>query len=150
MDVAGFWIAIAAIVVAVIWTRSRSEQLKHETIRRIVDKTGQIDEEQLRKLFQYRDEGQKDVWAHLPDPGFGYRALRILGVLILFAAAGLAAFAGIMIAVAPHIAGFPDVADIWPVFPVSIGLAIFGCGLFYSSRFLPKPLPEGSTRGDRG
>jgi len=146
MDAAGFWIAIAMIVVAVIWTRSRSEQLKHETIRRIVDKTGQIDEEQLRKLFQYRDQGQKDVWAHLPDPGLGYRALRVLGVLTLFGAAGLAAFAGVMLALADSVSAFPDKSDLWLVFPIAIGLAIFGCGLFYCSRFLPKPLPEGGTR----
>jgi hypothetical protein len=153
MYATGFWIAIAAVVVAVIWTRSRSEQLKHETIRQIIDKTGQIDEEQLRKLFQYRDEGRIDVWAHLPDPGFGYRALRILGVLTLFAAAGLAAFAGIMIGGSQLHEDFEEFRrfadDLWPAFPSAIALAIFGCGIFYCSRFLPRPSANGSARNDR-
>ena len=152
MDAAAFWIAIALIIVALILVRSRSEQLKHETIRRIVEKTGQVDEEQLRKLFQTHNHGQNHSWAQVPEPGYGYRALRILGVLTLVAAASLAAFAGVMITTAPSLGGAEGVRfadDLWPLFPLAVGIAIFGCGLFYCSRFLPKPLPGVSARDDR-
>src|SRR5688500_15427186 len=40
----GFWIFIAAIIVAGIWSKSRREAEKHETLRRMVEKTGTIDE----------------------------------------------------------------------------------------------------------
>ncbi len=145
---AGFWLAVAAMIVAVVWSRSRREQMKHETLRRIVEKTGQVDEEQLKALFQ---PPATDSWLRQsePSPGAGYRALRILGVLTVVFAVGLAAFAGLMLVFAARFADFPDELDLWPVFPIAIGIAIFGCGLFYCSRFLPKPLPEGSARNDR-
>ena len=150
MGAAGFWIAIAAMFIASGWFRSRREEMKHETIRRIVEKGGQIDEEQLKALLQPpTPDWSHNAWMRVPAPGGGYRALRILGALTLFAAAGLAAFAGIMVAIAARVAVFLDVSDLWPVFPVAIGLAIFGCGLFFCSRFLPKPLPDGSARNDR-
>lgn len=150
MDVAGFWLAIAAIVVAVIWTRSRREQMKHETIRQIIEKTGQVDDEQLRKVLESPDQGRNGSWVHWPEPGYGYRALRILGLLTIFAAAGVAAATAIMIAISPISEEFSGIADdLWAVFPAAIGIAIFGCGLFYCSRFLPRPSANGSALNDR-
>ena len=49
---AGFWIFIAAIVVAGIWKDARAKAEKHETLRRIVEKTGTVNEAQLKELFQ--------------------------------------------------------------------------------------------------
>jgi hypothetical protein len=146
---AGFWIAVAAIVVAVIWYRSRSEQMKHETMRQIVEKTGQVDDVQLRKLLDSPDPGRNGSGIRWPEPGYGYRALRILGVLTLFAAAAIAAFTGVMAAVFSLSGGIEDPDDLAMVFAVAIGIAIIGCGLFFCSRFLPKPLPNGSARNDR-
>ena len=147
---AGFWLAVAAMIVAVVWSRSRREQMKHETLRKIVEKTGQVDEEQLKALLQPpTPDWSHHAWGRVPEPGGGYRALRILGVLTCFFAVGLSVFAGLMLALAERFADFPEELDLWPVFPIAIGIAIFGCGLFYCSRFLPKPQPEASGRSDR-
>ena len=47
----GFWIFMAAIVVAGIWKEQREKAEKHETLRRIVEKTGTLDEAKLKELF---------------------------------------------------------------------------------------------------
>jgi len=138
MGAAAFWIALAAVLIASGWFRSRKEQMKHETIRRIVEKSGRIDEEQLKALFQ----PPAPDWPE-PQPGAGYRALWIIGVLVIFFAAGLAAFAGIGLAI------LGEEAELQPVFAIAGGIAIFGSGLIFCSRFLPKPRPEGSGRNDR-
>lgn len=59
---AAFWIMIAAIVVAGDWLRARREALKHETLRLIIEKTGHVDEAQLKALFQPPTPG----WLHEP------------------------------------------------------------------------------------
>jgi hypothetical protein len=137
---AAFWIAL--VVIAIMWTRLRREQMKHETIRQIVEKTGQVDEQQLKELLT----PMAPDWTHEPAPGAGYRTLRILGVLVVVGAVSLVTFAGIMFAFATRLA---EEADLGPVFAIAIAIAIFGGGLFFCSRFLPKPLPEKSARDDR-
>jgi hypothetical protein len=157
MGAGAFWIALAAVVIAGGWFRSRREQMKHETIRHIVEKSGQVDEQQLKELLQPpATDWSNHPWARLPEPGGGYRALRILGALVVFAAAGLAAFVGIVFAFAqsdfaPR-AGLSigDLEELLLAFPIAIGFAIFGCGLFYCSRYLPKPQANGRTRNDPG
>ena len=47
----GFWIFVAACVVSSDWKDSRIQAQKHETLRRIVDKTGAIDEAKMKELF---------------------------------------------------------------------------------------------------
>jgi membrane protein implicated in regulation of membrane protease activity len=121
-----FWIAIVAIVIANNYFRARRESEKHETLRRIVDKTGQVDEARMQELFG----PVKAAWSP-PRAGGGYRALRILGTLVVFTAAGLAVFFAIMLQ-------RPD-ADAEVGLAISCLIAFVGAGLFVASRFAQPP-----------
>jgi hypothetical protein len=81
----GFWIFLAAIIVVLSWSESRREAEKHETLRRIIEKTGEIDEARLKELF--RPASRRGI----KPPGEGYRALRVLGTIVMFTAVGIAA-----------------------------------------------------------
>jgi hypothetical protein len=85
----GFWIVIAAFVVAGAWTKVRREAEKHETLRRIVEKTGSIDETKLKELFS-------EPSPEPTKPGTGYRVLRITGTIVMFLG-GLPALFGIAV-----------------------------------------------------
>jgi hypothetical protein len=135
---AAFWIALGAIIIAGGYFRLRSEATKHETLRRIVEKTGQVDETQFKTLFV----PPPSPWLP-PGPGpvgGGYRALRLFGTLVMFIAVGLAIFFTIFAQTG---------AQRWNA--VLIGYAsasvvlLFGAGLFFCSRFLAKPPIAGSA-----
>jgi hypothetical protein len=135
---AAFWIALAVVIIAGAYFRSLKEATKHETLRRIVEKTGQVDERQFKALF----EPPPSVWlAPRPRPvGRGYRVLRILGTLLMFIAAGLAVFFTIFAQTG---------TQHWNA--VLIGYAgaglilLLGAGLFFCSRFMPAPHVAGGT-----
>ena len=116
---AAFWIALAAVLVAGGWWKSRSEAQKHETIRRIIEKTGQVDESKLKELFEpplpdwvrgrieiikeiaktqpMSDAKIRELLQPPPAPwtdgtmgrGDSYRALRGIGAVIMFIAVGI-------------------------------------------------------------
>jgi hypothetical protein len=122
----GFWIFIGAIIVASIWSRARQRAEKHETLRRIVEKTGTIDEANLRVLFK---EGSSEQG----KPGAQYRALRIWGTIIMFIGAGFAMCLSIPIAFGNHVErGFGGLG-------IAVGIVILGLGVFFSSRFAEPP-----------
>jgi hypothetical protein len=131
----GFWIFIAALVVAGIWSDSRKKAEKHETLRRIVEKTGTIDEAKLQELFA---EPASEAY----KPGGGYRTLRIAGTIVRFigaailtlflVAAGLAFLFGRM-------DEFSNIDALFAVFAIPAGIAMAGYVLFFSSRFAEPP-----------
>ncbi len=121
----GFWIFLASIIVAGIWEKSRREAERHETLRRIVEKTGMIDEAKLKELFS----------AAPPEeikPGSGYRTLRITGTIIMFLGAGLAIIFATMGLVLREREAFAAVA-------IAFCTALVGLGVFFSSRFAEPP-----------
>jgi len=121
----GFWIFVAALIVGGMWKESRQQAEKHETLRRIVEKTGTIDEAKLKELFRPAEEQSY--------PGLSYRALRVAGTIIMFAGAGLAAFFLI-----PKL--FLSPIEWWyGGFSIAVGVAILGLGVFFSSRFAEPP-----------
>jgi hypothetical protein len=131
----GFWIFIAAMVVSSAWAKSRREAEKHETLRRIVEKTGVIDEAKLKELFTEPPPEQT-------KPGYGYRALRIVGTVVLFVGAGLATFILIAVLLAKMFGAtrmLDDVTGLTAMLGVSAGIAMLGLGLFLSSRFAEPP-----------
>lgn len=140
MGAAAFWIALAAVIIASGWFRSRSEAQKHETLRRIIEKTGHVDEMQMRALFQPPAPHIPDhVWGRPPAPGSGYRTLRVLGSIVLFVAIGLATlFTVLMLAGGARRDAIIGCA-------VASLVALFGAGLFFSSRFLARPPPSGQS-----
>jgi hypothetical protein len=131
----GFWIFIAAMVIASTWQKSREKAEKHETLRRIVEKTGTIDEAKLKELFSEAPAAQS-------KPGYGYRFARVVGTIIMFIGAGIAAFylifAGLgMVFGATRM--FDHIFDLVAALAVSAGIAILGLGIFFSSRFCEPP-----------
>jgi hypothetical protein len=134
MGAAAFWISLAALLIAAMYFRSRSEAIKHQTLRQIVEKTGQVDERQLKALF----EPPPNAFTRVPPPGGGYRAMRIFGLLLLFIAVGLCIFFTIF--------GWSGTQH-WNVAAIGYGaasiVALLGAGLSLAARFLPRPLADG-------
>ena len=128
----GFWIFIAAIIVASTWSSSRREAEKHETLRRILEKTGRIDEEKLKELFKAEPAEQR-------KPGAGYRALRIAGTIIMFIGAvpailGTAGLLSESFGVPP-----PPPDFVVGALLIAAGITVVGLGVFFSSRFAEPP-----------
>jgi membrane protein implicated in regulation of membrane protease activity len=122
----GLWIFLAAIIVASIWSGARQRAEKHETLRRIVEKTGTVDEARLRELFREDPDGEG-------QPGSGYRFLRISGTITMFVGAAIALFSLI-----PLLFGRP-VEWRFGGLAVAAGVAVVGLGIFFSSRFAEPP-----------
>jgi hypothetical protein len=85
MEVVAFWVAVAAVLVAGGWVKSRSEAQKHATLRTIIEKTGTVDEEQLRVLLG-------SSGAHPAAAGDIHAFLRVIGTIAMCVAAGLILF----------------------------------------------------------
>jgi hypothetical protein len=140
MDIgaAAFWFFVAAAVVGGIWKKKHSEALRHETVRLLIEKGQKIDEAQMKELLN--PTPTPSPWT-MPQPknevGKAYWSLRVFGTIILFIAVGL----GIMCLWRGLMLGFHDmsVVDIGTGVPM---VAVIGAGLFFSSRFVPKPPAE--------
>jgi hypothetical protein len=131
----GFWIFIAAIVVAGIWKETREKAEKHETLRRIVEKTGTLDEAKLKELFS--EPASKES-----KPGSGYRAARVAGTIVLFAGGAMATFILIALALAKVFGAtrlLDDITGLTAMLGISAGIAMLGVGIFLSSRFCEPP-----------
>jgi hypothetical protein len=136
-----FWGAIAAIVIATSLFNARRETEKHETLRRIIEKTGQIDEARLKELFSPSPGPFAGLSCPRGKPGGGYRGLRVAGTLVMFIGAGLAAF---FLIVAKAAAVRMDIALIG-LASASV-IAIVGVGLFFASRFAEPPPNKSSDQ----
>ena len=149
MGVVAFWIALAAVLIAGSWFKSRTEAQKHETVRRIVEKTGQVDEEKLRDLIvgpkHSFDLAAWQAWRRADaaaNAGAGYTVLRVFGTVAMFVGVGMAVCFGILWG-----------ADVGLREQAFIGLAIapvvaaVGAGLFFASRFADPPPRLGKDGG---
>ncbi len=175
MGAAAFWIALAAVLITGGWWKSRSEAMKHETIRRIIERTGEVDEVKLKALFEppvnpwvsARVEMLREIlakgdrvdgavvkellqpppspWADQSQQGDGYKALRIIGTITLFIALGLLICFSVL-----YQGNAEQQADAFIGFGVASVIAVAGAGLFYASRFCDLPTPKGpAPKGDR-
>jgi hypothetical protein len=136
LDIGGaaFWIFIAVAVWASAWEKSRRNAEKHETLRRIIDKTGMVDEAKLKELFAAPPASE--WWKSPPSPpGSGYRALRIIGTIIM----GIGAALAILFAILSRFGavGDPHAATIGV--SVAFAIAMLGLAFFLSSRFAQPP-----------
>ena len=75
----GFWIFIAAVVVAGIWNDARKKEIQQETLRRIIESGKEIDAAMLDKVV-----------AAGRDDSSGDQDLKASGIIMLFIAPGLA------------------------------------------------------------
>lgn len=130
-----FWLFIAAMVVAGTWEKIRKNAEKHETLRRIIEKTGTVDEARLKELFSAPATSD---WTSSPS-GSGYRALRI-GGLIVMGVGGAVALACLLMG------QFQVMPRVDSVRGGSIGgaIAFIGLALFFSSRYAEPPSGRGN------
>lgn len=142
LDIAGaaFWIFIAVVVAASTWEKARRNAEKHETLRRIIEKTGVIDEARLKELFA--PPPVSESWKS--PPGSGYRALRVTGSIFSGIGAAIAIFAVLI-----GQFGAPSKQSGW-VIGLSMGVAIafVGLAIFLASRYASPP-PDLKNDRDR-
>ena len=136
MGAVAFWIALAAVLVAGAWAKTRREALRHETMRKLIEKNGTIDEAQVRALFYPPTPplppGATPWWALPRPPGDGYTALRVFGTIAISVAIGLVVFFTPLW----FSAGEEDA-----IVGVGIGVVALalGIGLFLASQFTEPP-----------
>ncbi len=139
----GFWIFLTAVVVASIWKKKHVEAMRHETVRLMIEKNQRVDDSQLAKILN-PDPPKPPEWMGLQSkpgrPGDAYRALRIIGTLLLFVALGLlivAVWRGMILGMAEE-----SVLGIATGIPI---IAMLGAGFFAASRYVA--LPPDENRG---
>jgi len=110
----GFWLFIAAIVVAGIWSVERQRTTKHETLRRLVESGQTIDDRIIDKVLS-KDHDRMD------------QDLKIASLIMLFIAPGLALFGWIMRSLDPDI--------LQPLLGVSVLVAFIGIGLWVAGTY---------------
>jgi hypothetical protein len=137
MGVVAFWIALAAVLIAGGWAKTRTEAQKHETLRKLIEKGGAVDEAQIRALFYPPVPAGTPWWIRPRAKGDGYRALRVVGTIGICLALGLLVFFTPL-----WLRGIEEDA----IVGVAIGAIILalGAGLFIASRFLEKPVVDGA------
>ena len=125
---AAFWIALAAVIISGRWLKARREAMKYDTVVRLAEKTGRIDEEQFKMLFP--PPGPLPVhWFAPPPAGQGRMVLRVFGTILLSVALGLA----VVFAFPATLGGGSQI----PGLGFAVLLAFFAIGLFVASRFAP-------------
>jgi hypothetical protein len=135
MEAAAFWVATAAVIIMVGWYKSKNDAEKHKTFRTIVEKTGVVDEAQLRLLFDTRPTS-------LGGPSRGapgrFRVLAAIGMFVLICILiwmgwlSLAMF-GTDLAPNPPLAGV-----LWSIFVCLLGIGFF----LFAMRFVEKRSAE--------
>ena len=98
LGAAAFWISLAAVLIAGGYWKIRSEARKHETLLRLVERTGQLDEQQIKLLFPPPPPpplsptagGPHSMYtAGVPARGEARQAWLVLGAIVLSLAVGL-------------------------------------------------------------
>lgn len=133
MGAAAFWIALAAVIIAYHWHKKMKEQMRHETVRLLIEKGETIDQEQLRELLNPTPPTPPPLppnhpWLR-PAPS-GSKMFRIFGAILMIGAPGVAAMvAGIGFAQA-----LPQA--VWAAAGVGVFLLTIGFAFFFVSRFV--------------
>ena len=84
----GFWLALALVVISIVWAVVKKQQMKHELTLKLLEKGQGLDPELLAKLLAPdRARGQKSVAEqHRDDGGTGGFMLILCGLAIAFVA----------------------------------------------------------------
>jgi hypothetical protein len=129
MAVAAFWIAVAAFIIVGALNARRGYELKHETIRLMLEKGQKIDDALFKELIA------PPKW-HTPSNqpvGEGYTVMRVMGTMALFAAPGVA----LLIFLTGHARG--NIEQQAAGIGVGIMVALIGIGLHVACRFVTPP-----------
>jgi len=112
----GFWGFIAAVVVAGIWYGIREREAQHETLRRMLDSGKPVDQALMDRLLG----GNKRLG----------RDMKTAGVIVLFAAPGLAALGWCI--------SWLSAAWLFPMIGVAALAAFVGIGLLVAARIIER------------
>src|SRR5262249_42935547 len=94
MAVAAFWIALAAVLVAGSWRKKNAEQMRHETLRMIIQKEGTVNPDVMQELLHPKPpEWNPQTAAMLGmkkwEPGESRRHMRVWGTILMIVGPGL-------------------------------------------------------------
>lgn len=133
LGAAAFWIALAAVLIAGGWHKVRREQIKQDTLLKLIEKTGQLDEAQVKLLFPPPPSQPHwpPAWHKPPDPTANKRTLQGFGIVVFSVGAGLAVLATVIMV-------FGDVVqkkDAVVGFGMAGLVAMVGIGLYVAARF---------------
>lgn len=132
MGVAAFWLALAAVIIAGSWRKKMKEQMRHETVRLLIEKGEPLDQEQLRELLNPTPPPlpAHHPWLRRHEAPSGFKQFRMVGTILMIAAPGLAAMiAGI---------GFSEGTPRTVAAALGVGVFVFllGVAFFFVSRFV--------------
>ncbi|HKI99463.1 MAG TPA: DUF6249 domain-containing protein [bacterium] len=123
----GFWIFLAAVVVAGIWYGVRERQARYETLRRILDSGQPVDQALMAQL--------------LPPSGGDSRRLerdlKVGGLIVLFVAAGLALLGWFI--------GMQSAQWLLPMLGVAALVGCVGTGLVVTSNVVGRSYGKGNA-----
>lgn len=132
LGAAAFWIALAAVLIAGGWHKLRREQLKQETLLRLIERTGTLDEAQVKALFPPPPATPwPPAWHLKSDPNEGKLVLRGFGVVITFIAVGVAVLFTVML----NFGTPPQQAAAVPGLGAAGLVACIGLGFLVASKF---------------
>src|SRR6185436_7312872 len=132
---AAFWIAVAAVLISGGYFQFRRERLRQETLLRLVERTGQLDEQQLKAMFPPPPPLPAHVWGP-PEHPDGRRILKVFGTVALSLGAGLAMFSWVLREIGEL--GLQDNAELG--FAWAALIACVGIGLIVAARFVRPPI----------
>lgn len=112
----GFWMFVAAAVVAGVWDGVRKREAEHETLRRMIESGKQPDSKMIDALLGHKKEPARD--------------LRVAGLIVSFVAPGLALM-GLMIS-------FVNEDALMPLLGIALLVGFVGAGLLTASKFLER------------
>jgi len=134
---AAFWIALAAVLISGGYFNWRRERTRQETLLRLVEKSGQLDEQTVKAMFPPPPPLPPHVWGP-PEHADGRRGLKVGGTIVFSLGIGMAIFAATIFKL-----GTPGMLDEaaylsgW-----SALIACVGIGMFIASRFVRPPINE--------
>ena len=112
----GFWMFIAAAVVAGVWDGIRKREAEHETLRRIIESGKQPDQQLMDKLLGQNKAPERD--------------LKVAGLIVIFVAPGLAVMGWFI--------GKDNSDAFMALLGVSLLVGFVGAGLLTAANFMKK------------
>lgn len=122
-----FFLFLMICVVASAWKRKAVETIRHETIRKLIESGQTLDAATIKQLMDTMPQTK---------PGDGYRAMRVVGTILLFAAGGLECLFLCFIFIG-------GIKEMTPVVGVPFLVAMVGAGILFASRFMQRPPADG-------
>ncbi|MEL7296108.1 MAG: hypothetical protein AAGJ86_00530 [Pseudomonadota bacterium] len=112
----GFWMFIAACVIAGIWSEVKGKETKQETLRRIVESGRDIDPDMVEQLIGKSDRKDSE------------RELRVGSYIMGGVSGGVLIFSAFL--------GIISEEARWVLMGVSALVACIGGGLYFASRYV--------------